>query len=99
MVENGILLAVFNSAHRVMKAENILKKSDITMRLIPAPRALATDCGLAICFSSENQDLVLQSLGSESILPDIIYRKVSDSLYEPIYRSKIIDSDNSAKAA
>lgn len=87
MIQNGKLLAVFNSAHRVMKAENILKKSGISMLLIPAPRALSTDCGLAICYSNNLHDIVLQSLGDEKLLPEIIYRKDSDSLYEPIWNS------------
>jgi hypothetical protein len=85
VIQNGLLLAVFNSAHRVMKAENILKKSGLAILLIPAPRALSTDCGLAIRFGSDSFDSVLQSLISEQILPVVIYRKVSDSHYEPIW--------------
>ncbi|OGU14310.1 MAG: hypothetical protein A2076_08605 [Geobacteraceae bacterium GWC2_53_11] len=86
MVHDGQLLAVFNSAHRVMKAENILKKNGITILLIPAPRALSTDCGLAIRFNGDLLDTVLQELTSENLLPAIIYRKISDSNYEPIWK-------------
>ena len=32
MIQNGQLLAVFNSAHRVMKAESILKKLRLAIR-------------------------------------------------------------------
>lgn len=85
MIQNGQLLAVFNSAHRVMKAENVLKKNGYAILLIPAPRALSTDCGLAIRFCSDLYDSVLQTLTSEKILPAVIYRKVSDTLYEPIW--------------
>jgi hypothetical protein len=85
VVQNGLLLAVFNSAHRVMKAENILKKCGLAILLIPAPRALSTDCGLAIRFSDDSFDCVLQALISEKILPAVIYRKESDSHYEPIW--------------
>ena len=70
-----------------MKAENILKKSGLAILLIPAPRALSTDCGLAICFSSDLYDTVQLTLASENILPAIIYRKVSDSCYEPIWHT------------
>ncbi|MEI7817656.1 MAG: DUF3343 domain-containing protein [Desulfuromonadales bacterium] len=89
MIQNGQLLAVFNSAHRVMKAENILKKSGLAILLIPAPRALSTDCGLAIRFSSELYDSVFQTLTSERLLPASIYRKDSNSHYEPIWSSVI----------
>lgn len=85
MVQDGQLLAVFNSAHRVMKAENVLKKQGIPILLIPAPRALSTDCGLAIRFSNDQLDRVLQGLTSESLAPAVIYRKISDSDYQPLW--------------
>lgn len=88
MVQDGQLLAVFNSAHRVMKAENVLKKLGIAILLIPAPRALSTDCGLAIRFTTDQYDNVLQGLHGENLLPAIIYRKMSDALYEPIWKQE-----------
>lgn len=90
MVQDGLLLAVFNSAHRVMKAENILKKSGIAILLIPAPRALSTDCGLAIRFNSDLFDIVLKELTSENLLPAIIYRKINDSEYETVWKPETI---------
>ncbi len=85
VIQNGQHLAVFNSAHRVMKAENILKKCELAILLIPAPRALSTDCGLAIRFDSNLNETVLRALTAENLLPTIIYRKESDSIYEPIW--------------
>ena len=85
MIQDDQLLAVFNSAHHVMKAENILKKCGLAILLIPAPRALSTDCGLAIRFNSDLLDSVLQALTSEKISPTFIYSKVSDSHYETIW--------------
>jgi len=85
VIHDGQLLAVFNSAHRVMKAEYILKKCELEILLIPAPRALSTDCGLAIRYNSDLNDNVLQALSSENLLPARIYRKESDSVYEPIW--------------
>jgi hypothetical protein len=85
VVQNGQFLAVFNSAHRVMKAEHILKRCGLAILLIPAPRALSTDCGLAIRYSSDLYESVLQTLISEDLLPATIYRKDSDSHYEPVW--------------
>lgn len=85
MTKNGQLLAVFNSAHRVMKAENILKKAGMPILLIPAPRALSTDCGLAIRFDCEYYEEILQTLTSEKLMPASIYRKDSDTFYEIIW--------------
>lgn len=81
-------LAVFNSAHRVMKAEDILKKRGLDILLIPAPRVLSTDCGLAIRYNSDLNEDVMQALKSEKLLPTIVYLKTSDSLYEPIWHEE-----------
>lgn len=87
MTQDGQLFAVFNSAHRVMKAENILKKSGLAILLIPAPRALSTDCGLAIRFGSDILEHVQQILGSEKTPASIIYRK-ENSHYEIIWKDE-----------
>jgi len=74
MVQEGHLLAVFNSAHRVMKAENRLKSLGLSMLLIPAPRQLQTDCGLAIRFSEADQTAIMEALELEELLPEFISR-------------------------
>ena len=74
MVQEGDYLAVFNSAHRVMKAESILKARGLAILLIPAPRQMMTDCGLALRYSSEIRDEVLQALAEEQLLPAFINR-------------------------
>jgi hypothetical protein len=74
MVQEGDYLAVFNSAHRVMKAENILKSHAIPILLIPAPRQLMTDCGLALRISPENWDEVMRRLKMEQLLPAFVNR-------------------------
>ena len=91
MVQNGQILAVFSSAHRVMKAESVLKESGVTLLLIPAPRALSTDCGLAICYSNNCYADVFQILTAENILPTYIYKKNSDSDYETIWNAEDIN--------
>lgn len=90
MIQNEQLLAVFSSAHRVMKAESILKQHGFPIRLIPAPRALSTDCGLAIRFDSDQYDQVFQALNSADHSPTCIYRKCSDSDYQPIWSEESI---------
>ncbi len=94
MIQNGQLLAVFSSAHRVMKAESILKKCRLAILLIPAPRALAMDCGLAIRYDSNISDTVFESLASENILPTSIYKKESDSLYEKIWTTEAVEESD-----
>jgi hypothetical protein len=76
MVQEGDYLAVFNSAHRVMKAEGILKSRGIPILLIPAPRQLMTDCGLALRISPERRDEVMRVLEQEQLQPAFINRLV-----------------------
>ena len=72
MVQEGDYLAVFNSAHRVMKAENILKARGFSILLIPAPRQLMTDCGLALRIGPGIRDEVMQVLAEEQLLPSFV---------------------------
>lgn len=41
-------IITFESVHYVIKAEKILKKAGINLRLIPPPREISSDCGMAI---------------------------------------------------
>ena len=72
MVREGNLLAVFNSGHRVMKAESILKALGLPILLIPAPRQLQTDCGLALRFTEDEREDVILALEEERLLPAFI---------------------------
>lgn len=85
MVQDGQLLAVFNSAHRVMKAESILKARSLPILLIPAPRALSADCGLALRYSEEASDNVMQVLTEENLLPAFICRRINGNKYETVW--------------
>lgn len=74
MTQEGDYLAVFNSAHRVMKAEAVLKSKNIPILLIPAPRQLQTDCGLALRFNNETYSQVIQELSFSELKPAFVSR-------------------------
>lgn len=78
MVRDGDYVAVFNSIHRVMKAEKILKGRRLGILLIPVPRALQSDCGLAIRYGADIRDLVEMVLAEEGLLPAELYVKRND---------------------
>jgi hypothetical protein len=71
-----------------MKAENILKKNGLAILLIPAPRALSTDCGLAIRYNNDLYERVLQALKDGNLLPTFIYRKDSNTHYEVVWHTE-----------
>ena len=41
---------IFHSIHKIMKAEKVLRKANLTVRLMPVPRQLSSDCGLSVAF-------------------------------------------------
>ena len=75
VVDNGEYVAIFNSIHRVMKAEKTLKELRLPILLIPAPRALASDCGLAIRYAASDREAVEQALAAAGLTPEEIYVK------------------------
>lgn len=75
MVRDGDLVAVFNSIHRVMKAEKLLKERRLEILLIPAPRALSSDCGLAIRYAETIRHDVESALAEAGLLPEECHQK------------------------
>ncbi|BCG48616.1 hypothetical protein GEOBRER4_n3511 [Citrifermentans bremense] len=75
MIKDGDYVAIFNSIHRVMEAERLLKDKSLKILLIPAPRALAADCGLAIRYAEEIRSEVEGALADAGLLPRDLYRK------------------------
>lgn len=63
MIHTYIL--IFNSVHKVMKAEKLLKTSAIPSKTIPVPRKLSSDCGLAVRISSVNIKEITAALKDE----------------------------------
>jgi hypothetical protein len=75
MVSEGDYVAIFNSIHRVMKAERLLKDRSLPMLLIPAPRALSADCGLAIRYAAADRQAVEKALTEGGLAPEHVYVK------------------------
>jgi len=73
MVRENDLVAIFHSIHRVMKAEKVLKRERLDILLIPVPRQLTSDCGLAIRYPVGERDRVAQVLAQENLSPAEVY--------------------------
>jgi len=54
--EFGVVL--FLSVNGAMKAEKILKKAGIPYKLIPVPRHLSSDCGLALRYERDDEERI-----------------------------------------
>lgn len=77
MVNEGDYVAIFNSVHRVMKAEKLLKGEQLPILLIPAPRALSSDCGLAIRYGAADRERVEALLATAGVAPEEIYYRTA----------------------
>jgi len=75
VVNEGECVAIFHSIHRVMKAEKILQGADLEILLIPVPRQLSADCGMAIRFSFATLDAVTRVLRQSGLEIAEIWRK------------------------
>ena len=74
MVNEGDYVVVFHSMHRVMKAEKVLKVAKKKILLIPVPRQLTSDCGLAIRFDKHVYTEVVNVLLENELIPAETYQ-------------------------
>jgi putative Se/S carrier protein len=52
----GVVL--FHTTSAVMRAEKVLQKNGITVKLIPTPRQFSSDCGMAVRFAWQDQERI-----------------------------------------
>ncbi len=55
------------SIHFVLKAEKLLLENNISIDVIPVPRSISSDCGMAIKYSCEETEQVQDLLNRERI--------------------------------
>ncbi len=79
MVNGGDCVAIFQSVHRVMKAEKILKGKKLNILLIPTPRQLTSDCGLAIRYAEDLRYEIETALAEAKLLPTETWLKRGDT--------------------
>lgn len=81
MKRDGVL--IFHSIHKIMKAEKILKKASLDIKLMPVPRQLSSDCGLAITFHLEECETVKDALDAAGCVFEELHA-FKDNRYEQI---------------
>jgi hypothetical protein len=84
MINDDQLLALFNSPARMLKAEQILRKSALSCRLVPAPREVAEGCALALRFAMSDKNLILSELARQELPPQSIYRR-EKGLFQKVF--------------
>ena len=67
------MVLIFRGTHQVMSAEKHLKKGGVAMRLIPVPRRLTSDCGLAIRISADLLPKARKVLSAAKLIPKSVH--------------------------
>jgi hypothetical protein len=60
-------VALFHTNSSVMRAEKALVKASLTVKLIPTPREISSDCGIAIRFEWGDRETVHKVIESQAL--------------------------------
>ena len=66
-------MSFFASEH-AMRAERMLQRADLPARLVPGPREVSPNCGVAVAFVWEQEPEVEQALKDSKIRFEAIHR-------------------------
>ena len=95
MVNDQDYVAIFHSIHRVLRAEQLLKQHRAAFLLIPVPRKLTSDCGLALRIAPEQLPAVFAVLRAAGLLPPELYQ-LEGGEYAAIDPADVAEPDGTA---
>lgn len=78
------MILIFRGTHQVMSAEKHLKGGGVPMRLIPVPRRLTSDCGLAIRINPEERERAREVLAAAKLFPVSAHLLRGKGVYEEV---------------
>jgi hypothetical protein len=61
------ILLLFRNTRDAISAERIIRGEEIDCRVVPAPRYISADCGMALEIEEESKEKVLASLEKHDI--------------------------------
>jgi len=80
----GSYVAIFSSIHYVLKAEQLLKAGSIPLDVVPVPREISGDCGMAITFAPVQLAAVQGILAAAGIAIARIFCKEAEGVFREI---------------
>lgn len=78
------VVLIFRGTHQVLSAEKRLREGRVPMRLIPVPRTLTSDCGLAIRIAPEERARAREILSAAGPLPFSVHMLRKDGGYDDV---------------
>lgn len=79
-----VLILIFRGTHQVLSAEKRLKGGSVPVRLIPVPRRLTSDCGLAIRIPLGQREHAREILSRARLLPVSVHLPREGGEYDPV---------------
>ncbi|MDZ7641266.1 MAG: DUF3343 domain-containing protein [Desulfurivibrio sp.] len=70
------------SIHFVLKAEQLCKQQGIAHDLVPVPRRISANCGMALALPCDDLKLVRQVLENAALPPFTLYRRLADGDFQ-----------------
>ena len=71
----------FYASGHAMRAERVLERADLQARLVPGPREVSPNCGVAVAFLWEHEPDVERALTESKVRFEAIHRyELDDSL-------------------
>ncbi|UQZ88437.1 hypothetical protein C4J81_04115 [Deltaproteobacteria bacterium Smac51] len=71
----GKIILVFASNTLVLNAEDLLDELELPFELIPVPKEVNPNCGLAISFKDEDGPEIMDALKKANLKPETVYRR------------------------
>ena len=72
MPEYSVVL--FHSTSHAIRAEKVLEEAGFRIKMIPTPRQLSSDCGMALRFDRAEEEPVVATLGENKVPVNGIHR-------------------------
>ena len=67
MSERKRCIITFESVHQALRAEKVLKKEGIAVTILPVPRDISSDCGIAVKFPCEEESRIKTVLDTNNV--------------------------------
>lgn len=66
-------VVLFHSTAHALRAEEILGRAGLALKMIPTPRQLSTDCGMALRFGRTDSERVAAILSENRVPTNGVY--------------------------
>jgi hypothetical protein len=72
------IILIFASNTQILNAEDLLEEKGLPFTLVPVPKEVNPNCGLAISIIEDDHDLILPVLEAHALRPASAYRRLGN---------------------